>query len=253
MTTPLNPIITNPTLSIDARRTMQGDMRIEMNNRLDHNWDRVFRLTQDLVVEKLGDRDAGAAHAIMLNDLRHDRNTDNVCVLGMRRAPASKDRHHDREGGLVVHLLEMWDIWLTDYAHIIRQYGTPHPQINDATVWRTILYHDLNKVWRYRLESEEPWRVDYANREDKVSQLVGHHKTFWWLHKYNIRLTLPLYNALLCSEGGYNDHRPRVETALAKLVYLLDEMSANVVDRLNTNRFWDSQRGGSLNEDVNGA
>lgn len=216
-----------------------------MNIDLAQNWSRLTAITTDMVVQNFGTKDDGSLHTIMLNDLRQDRVVGDITVLGMYRAPASKDRHHDREGGLVQHLLEMWDIWMTDGSAIIRQWGKPHPLINDGLIWRTILYHDLNKVWRYRLESQDPWKVDFAKDEDKLAKLIGNHnKALWFLHKYGIKLSLPLFNALLCSEGGYNKHSPEVETVLAKTVYLLDELSANVADRLNYNRFWDSKSGG---------
>jgi hypothetical protein len=232
-------------IAFDAERHA-GNARRQL---LERQWSRLTTLTADVTVERLGQRDDGARHALMLQELRFDKSggiaPDRTTVLGMFRAPASKDRHHNYEGGLVHHLLEMWDIWLTDGAHIIRQYGKPHPLLNDSNIWRVILYHDLNKVWRYQLMQDNPmWRVDFAKRDDKLAQLVGHHKTFWFLHKHEIKMTLPVYNALLCAEGGYNEHRPPVETVLAKIVYLLDELSANVVDRLNTNRFWDSKAGG---------
>lgn len=211
-----------------------------MNIDLDKNWQLVVDLTVKLAAEQSGNL------TDMLNDLRQDRVVSHQCTLiGMRRAPASKDRHHDREGGLVQHLLEMWDIWSSDGNAIVRQFGKPHPLINDGLVWQTILFHDLNKVWRYKLVSPDPWEVDYAKEEDHLAKLVGNHlKSLWFLQKYGIRLTLPLFNALICSEGGYNKHGPEVETVLAKLVYLLDELSANVADRLNHNRFWESKRGG---------
>lgn len=215
-------------------------------NDLENNWSRLEYLTRSMLVTRLNDQEQMSAYMWMLNDLRADRIRDKTTILGMYRAPASKNRHHDCEGGLVAHLIQMWDIW-TGLRSVIKGQVTEkmHPLLNDQNMWLAILHHDLNKVWKYKLVSGSPWQVDYANDDDRMSALLGDApKSMWFLQKYGIRLTIPLYNALIAAEGGYAKTRPHTESVLAKVAYLVDEMSANVVDRLLTDRFWDSKRGG---------
>lgn len=220
---------------------------------LDANWSRVSELTSTLMsssgdhsLAALNTRDEVSQYNQLFNELRHDRWHGDVCLLGMRRSPGSKNRHHNREGGLVLHLLQMWEIWL-GLRGVLRDQNAQHAQLNDLNVWKCILHHDLNKVWKYRFVAREDggWEVDYANDMDRVTSMLGDaHKVVFLLMKHGIKLTIPLHNALITSEGGYSATRPYTETVLAKTAYLLDELSANVVDRLQTNRFWDSKQGG---------
>lgn len=210
-------------------------------------WSHLQALTREMAVSKYVDKDQGVKYDIMLNDLRHDRTISGLhpaVILGFYNAPASKERHHNVRGGLVLHLLEMWALWQNGFQYMLRNTTHGHPLIDDSSVWRGILHHDLNKVWRYRLASANPWTVDYA--EDRMTALLGAtHKTIHLLQEYEIYITPLMHNAIINAEGGYAKERTHSETVLAKLIYLLDETSANVIDRLHRNRFWDSKAGGS--------
>lgn len=253
---------------------------------LENNWALVREITTNMAVMKgQSSRDSMTAHeesvsyVQLLNDLRHDRNIGGVTYLGMYRAPGSKNRHHNVEGGLVRHLLQMWELWV-DLRGVFRAHNAQHALLNDSNIWKCILHHDLNKVWKYKLieipDTEEhltakkildsispaqhevewanatlakkappTWAVDYA--DDQIHSFLGDdtNKTIFFLNQRGIKLSLPLYNALITAEGGYSRQpRPKTESVLAKVAYLLDDMSANVIDRLQTDRFWDSKEGG---------
>lgn len=226
---------------------------------LELNWSRLQEITTHVVMETVEhSRDSARAYdevvryTQLLNALRHDRNLGGVRYLGMYRAPASKNRHHNVEGGLVKHLLQMWELWL-DFRSILRGHHVQqHPELNDSNIWKCILHHDLNKVWKYRLMEQDEkgrnnagWAVDYS--DEPLSPLLGAdvNKVIFLLNQQGITLSVPLFNALITAEGGFSQSpRPKVESVLAKVAYLLDDMSANVIDRLQTNRFWDSKEGG---------
>lgn len=223
----------------------------ETTLRLENQWREFTSLTNQLLVRSVHDKDMQSRYTELLSHCRTDRSYGAseypTTVLGMFRAPASKDRHHAFEGGLVAHMLEMWDVWM----HWRTAIYTPLA-FDDATVWRAILHHDLGKVRKYRLidrdEHYNPvdeWKVDYAKpSEDRLNHLLGDtHKALSILSRHGIYLTPMLHNALITSHGGYTEDYPRCETAFAKLIYLLDEYSANVLNRLN-GRFWDSKIGG---------
>jgi hypothetical protein len=228
---------------------------------LDANWSRLDELTSNILtdgaehsLQAFNVKDERAMYRELFNDARHDRyvhgkdkegKTVEVCLLGMRRAPASKNRHHNIQGGLVIHLLQMWEIWI-GLRGILRDHNAIHAQLNDQNIWKCIVHHDLNKIWKYKLVTEDPWSVDYAGDLDRITTLLGDtNKVLFLLNKQNIRLPIPLHNALITAEGGFSTSpRPSAETVLAKVAYLLDELSANVVDRLQTGRFWDSKQGG---------
>lgn len=228
---------------------------------LDENWRQLNDLSVAIITASAAhSRDERIAqddelrYVALFSEIRHDRfvlgkdkdgNAIESCLLGMRRAPASKNRHHNVQGGLVMHLLQMWEIW-TGLRGILRDHNAVHPQLNDLNVWRCILHHDLNKIWKYKMVKEAPWEVDYANEQDRLTTLLGDtNKVLFLLNKHGIKVPIPLHNALITAEGGYStSSRPHAETVLAKVAYLLDELSANVVDRLMTGRFWDSKQGG---------
>lgn len=231
---------------------------------LETNWGRLHEVTSKIIdaLDHSADQREANAEAIryerMLATLRHDRvfpgkdkegKDIEVRILGMMRAPGSKNRHHNVEGGLVAHLLQMWELWI-DLRPVIHEHiassQPAHPQLNDMNVWKCILHHDLNKVWKYKLVTDSPWEVDYANEQDRLTIMLGDtNKTLFFLGNAGIKLSPILLNAMITAEGGYaTQPRPQTETVLAKVAYLLDEMSANVVDRLRTNRFWDSKAGG---------
>lgn len=210
---------------------------------LDIRWRYIMDKTENAVITSLHKRDLAASYAIMLNGLRHDRHINGEVILGMVRAPASKQRHHDYEGGLVKHLLEMEELWRGTLLQCVRDMTPGHMLLDDSSVWLAILHHDLNKVHRYKLVSKEPWSVDYY--ESQRTKLLGEEQSaLSILSEYNISVSPMLHNALICAEGGHADYKPKAETVLARIVQVLDLMSSDVIDRLRTNRFWDSLAGG---------
>lgn len=213
-------------------------------------WNTLSHLTNTVLVQSIADKELSSKYQLLLNGVRHDKTVGEDVFLGLMRAPGSKDRHHDVEGGLVIHLLEMWDSWLLLRNRVISKMQP----ITDSLVWRAILHHDLNKVWRYKWITKDKdgnildkWKVDYAEKgEDALGYLLpSTYKTIGILNRYEIPLPPLLLNALITAEGGFSQGpRPKTETVFAKLVYLLDELSANVFNRLDTGRFWDSLEGG---------
>jgi hypothetical protein len=214
-----------------------------MTKSIEENWWILTSLTETALAQST---EIGLAekYLAMLEDLESDRTINGKLMIGMKRAPGSKNRHHCVEGGLVAHLLQMWTLW-RGLRTIISPLAELHALMSDTNIWRAILHHDLNKVRKYALTSIDPWTVEYVKNEDVMSEMLGSpHKVLQILNRHGIRLNIPLHNALITAEGGYSESRPAVDTVLAKIVYLLDELSANVVDRLQTNRFWDSKLGG---------
>jgi hypothetical protein len=227
---------------------------------LKENWDRLIEVTTTVLIsdarssrEASISQDELSKYLLMFNDIRHDRvvpsgGLTSTMLLGLYRAPGSKNRHHNVEGGLVKHLLQMWGVWMS-MRPLLREAGGSHPLLTDENIWKCILHHDLNKVWKYKLfwpELSPTPALEYAGELDRMTYFLGDtNKTICILGKYGITLNIPLLNALVNAEGGYSPGpRTQTETVLAKLAYLLDEMSANVIDRLQFNRFWDSKEGG---------
>jgi len=157
-------------------------------------------------------------------------------VLGLIRAPAAKGNHHAEEGGLIKHLLEMWDVHTTLIEIVPENNYVTHER-----VLRAILNHDLHKAWMtFRLVSgpDEPWATVYD--DNQTDMLMTHDvKTMYLLQEHKIPMDAEQYNALCWAEGGFSAIRPKWCSVLAKYCYLLDEMSGNVLARIEKGTFLD--------------
>jgi len=181
----------------------------------------------------------------MLTALREDyTDADGVTTLGFYRAPAASNNHHAFEGGLVFHFLEMWWIWNKMRDHILPmallQEGTEkefRDHLDDGRMLKAIINHDLHKAWRtYRLVSIEPWRADYdQGTSDKL--MTNDTKSLYLLSQAGIKLDEEQMNMLIQAEGGYSAIKPKWTSVAAKIAYLLDELSGNVLGRISEGRW----------------
>jgi len=172
----------------------------------------------------------------LFQDIKNDwRDPETGCLyLGMQRAPAARRNHHAREGGLVEHYLEMWKIHGTIKSGLNKSMILSHDHLPDPVVFRGIVNHDLHKAYYdYKLCSTEPWEVVYSELDHRVL-LTQNGKTMFLLSQWKIGLDIIDFNLIQYSEGGWCEHEPRERSSLATYVYLLDEMSGNVVDRIKT-------------------
>lgn len=219
-------------------------------NILASNWMRIMTMTHNILGH---DAVLFNKYRTMLSQLKDDRIVPNrdptkpdIALLGMVRAPASKERHHAFEGGLAAHLCEMWELWISVKTEIFRQrVRDQNTDINDSLIWRGILHHDLDKVYKYYMTTTEPWNVEYSNDYDVETAMLGEtHKSLFLMGQADIIPPRELHSALIISHGGFSREQPRAQSVLAKILYLLDELSANVVDRIRTGRLQDSKIGG---------
>lgn len=214
----------------EAKKPTKGD--------LDGNWQELWETTMTY----LPDVDDRHRYGGLLSYLKDDRTaSDGRLFLGMRRAPAAKGNHHAFEGGLVYHLLEMWTFWVK-----LREGFLNPPWITDAKIMRGIVNHDIHKAYMtYVLcnpqDPTAPWAVAYG--KDDSDQLLGDTaKSFYLLGKAGIHLDPLELNALILSHGGWSELKPWSTSVLAKLLYLLDELSGNVMGRIDARTFVDRGR-----------
>lgn len=163
-----------------------------------------------------------------------------VELLGFLEAPAAKGNHHATRGGLVVHLLEMWDLHKKFVGVLEAMQEDTSETLNDRDVLTVILAHDLHKgLGMFKVISREPWAVEYTSAP--VARMVPKDvRSITTMAKYKIPLTDDIVNAIMNSEGGWAECKPKWSTVLAKYVYLLDEMSGNVLDRIRTGKILDA-------------
>jgi hypothetical protein len=192
-----------------------------------HNWSQL----NSLMANHLRG-DVLQAYRDLLDFTAQDAPDGERTYLGFFRAPAAKGNHHAFEGGLVYHLLEMWNVWT-----LLRPMALASPYVTDERVLRAILNHDLHKAYlTYVLISADPWQTDYGKHEtDEL--MTNDTKSLWLLTKHHVPMDPEQMNALLWAEGGFSKTRPNWTSVLAKLCYLLDEMSGNVIARIDSRTF----------------
>lgn len=162
----------------------------------------------------------------MLNGLAEDVEFQGVSYLGMKDAPAAKGNHHAYLGGLVQHMLEMWNTY-----HDLKRFMASDDLINDSNVLQGILVHDLHKAWAtFVLDEKSVSGLNYGPHPSE-GLLTHNQKTLYLLGQAGVKLDLAVSNTLHCSEGGWAEKHPKWSTTLAKLVYILDEYSGNILAR----------------------
>lgn len=179
-----------------------------------------FKRLEGLVAANCSSR-----YLTLISFLRADRvDATGTVYLGLNRAPAASGNHHAYEGGLVIHLLEMWDFHLQLRDLFV-------PRFDDGRVLAAIIHHDLEKAYYTFVQGAYGEPIKYGTHT--TSQLMtGDVKSLHILMNAGILLDEEMTNALLMAHGGYTDHPPRMTTPFAKYIYLLDEMSGNVKERL---------------------
>jgi hypothetical protein len=162
-----------------------------------------------------------------ISEYASDSSTGNLRSLGLAYAPASVRRHHSFEGGLVYHFLEMWSI------HTRLHMCTPQlPLLCDKNVFDGILAHDLHKVLRYTACNQILGYDKGRLFKGMSTSLMNDNTLSVMLLPKDLQTPL-VANVICCAEGGWaKDPAPGV-SSLAKYVYLLDDMSANVFEKIN--------------------
>lgn len=215
--------------------------------------------------------DLAASYVQLLVEIADDQTYLGKTYLGLIRAPAARGNHHDREGGLVEHLLEMWRVWTVlrdglthddpDYTPPLGEDpNAPMPQISDLIrpphvtderVLCAIINHDLHKGWTTYVakcyyengaEITGPWEVEYGGHES--DSLLNHTlKSLFLLNSVGIHPDIEQLNALALAEGGWSDQKNvREASVLAKLCYTLDELSGNVLERVQKGNLLEVKR-----------
>lgn len=204
--------------------------QIPISKDTNQNWNSLLLLVKEILTEDYNNN----PHIQMLLGLEADCWYLEKQLLGLKRAPAATGNHHAFEGGLVAHLLEMWNLW-----DLLRPICLAEPYISDERVLKAILYHDLHKGHKtYLLESLDPWKTSYHNGPDDM--LMGSDvKTIHILATWGITPDYQQMNALINAEGGYSKIKTKWVSALAKLCYTLDELSGNVQSRIKDRTFLD--------------
>lgn len=227
---------------------------------IEHNWTKLISLITSVNPSLLP----------LVNKFKENLLSINEDVLkvrtypGLKNAPAGIYVHHAYPGGLVDHLLEMWDIHLVLYNTLLLKDIDAHNHLREAEILETIILHDLHKgycFYRYPNPDEEKigkatkWAKGYFQRanEDHL-MLVGDSGITVWMcqHAGYTVSSLKVLNAVLNAEGGYSKTQTPWQTVLAKYVYVLDEISSNVLARLQKGNVYDVRNAKNTNswEDI---
>ena len=172
---------------------------------------------------------------------------EEILSLGFKNSPAGSGNHHSYYGGLLTHLLEMWNISI-DLENVIKNnlYLTEEGErnwdsyFNQADIFLLIVLHDLHKG--YHTFSSEGITLNSINRgvpfkyiESMSSDSFTNSMLSLALPlSEGIKIPLRIIQAYQHSEGGWSDMKPRQTSVLGKYAYLLDEISGNIISRINS-------------------
>lgn len=204
------------------------NLALELRKRSpEENFTELINLVGDVIK---GDRAADIVQ--MMRAIASDTKTAEGVVLGFINAPAAKRNHHAYRGGLVIHLLEMWAIWLTRFGQDFEQ----TTEVNDKRILEGVVFHDLHKAHETFIDRSKDlrmrWASEYIRADPDNESLTWATKTLWILQWHGIPLDNRQYSALLWSEGGWAETQPKWCSVLAKVLYLMDEYSGNVLSRM---------------------
>lgn len=171
-----------------------------------------------------------------------------VNYFGLLNAPAAKGVHHAYRGGLIAHYLEMWNYWKL-IKPTIPESKEKDSHLSDERVIVGIIMHDLHKCWcSYIADDKVPSGINYGQHPS--DQLMSpNQKSLYIAQRFSINLDVEQLNALNNSEGGYAKSPPRCQSVLSKVLYILDELSSNVLARSMTGNWFDVRNSGSPTED----
>lgn len=203
-----------------------------------------FELLRQIPARYFNGHEASCWHTLMDELRMGEELPSGTKWLGLQDAPAGKGQHHAYLGGLVVHLLEMIELAKplieivnsTAVSSLVSRLDFDETPVEPAKVYeadavRVILMHDLHKAYQtFQLDNG---RLQYI-KDTQSAMMSNNAMSLFLITKYGLDYAANpmLMNALECSEGGWAKNHPYFCAPLAKLCYLLDELSANVVSKV---------------------
>lgn len=176
----------------------------------------------------------------MLNKLAVNHQDGDKLCPGFICAPASYSAHHSEPGGLVTHCLQMWEL-----SEVLRTNVPAFQVLNAQTLLAGIIFHDLHKAsYNYIFVSDAEFEKNpnqhFKYHDGMITKILQKsQRSYQIIIENGILLTLEQANALFGSEGGWAESPPKATSVLSKFLYLLDELSANVFDRIIKGRMFD--------------
>jgi hypothetical protein len=169
----------------------------------------------------------------LFDDIAENREWEGVKFAGLKFAPAGKGNHHAFPGGLIDHMIQMWDIYNKWQDCGLIKAEQPFCEVQ--RVLKIIILHDLHKgLFEFSYtDTDGDIAFDYGSHPYK-HLMTNDVRSLHMAQQFGISLDALEMNALLNSEGGWSKNPPKYTSVLAKLVYLLDEMSSNVMSRIAT-------------------
>lgn len=186
------------------------------------------------------------------------------------KAPAGRSKHHKYEGGLIDHIIEMFN-----YANHTMQYNVIHEvhgssfdfSIQDVAI--SILLHDLSKAVAYKYtgkfeyidahfergsitsftmreweayKGETPVKTIrtgcFEYRKNFFKTMGLDQRTYWLMARYGISVSEYIFNSIMFAEGGWSDAAKKWGMEYGKLgafLHILDMYSSQVIGRNNIN------------------
>jgi hypothetical protein len=134
--------------------------------------------------------------------------------------PAAAKHHHNHEGGLLKHTLEVLDFSSAMYDMVDEDKRTK--ELNDEIIFCAAI-HDVGKINEYYFdEKEEIWK--YKRPELEHSQWI----IYDWNMNSDFKLNLRITEALLSHHGGWSKAGNGCNSLLAAILHSADLISSRM-------------------------
>ncbi len=151
--------------------------------------------------------------------------------VGLIKAPAASGHHHDYTGGLVIHMLQMLEHWNLVSSYYPQIYKSEGFDLDDQTALRAVLHHNLHKAFMTFVWDAKKCSYRYG-QNPHVNSLSTDAQSLWLLNRHQIPLSPHLMSIHSVAEGGWSKNPGKDSSVMAKICYLLDEFSGNVIERI---------------------
>lgn len=149
----------------------------------------------------------------------------NCIIAKMHQAPAGIRRHHAEQGGLFIHLKEMYDYIIP--LGVRNDFFVAHK----AQLAKLILLHDIEKSIIFKMEEGKGFEYD----NDLLKWTTDEDLKFKIIREFNIHLSIEEQMALRWAHGGWSTVKSEINEIpkLGIALHILDLLSSQFDGRIN--------------------
>jgi 23S rRNA maturation-related 3'-5' exoribonuclease YhaM len=141
-------------------------------------------------------------------------------------APGAATHHHNYDGGLLEHTLEVVDIAREMYYTLTVNFKQ---SISFDEIVFCAIIHDIGKINQYYKDRDGVWRFKKPYMQHSTWVIVD------WFRKTNFILDLRIVNAILSHHGGWSRTESEVSDVLSAVLHSADLISSRFDKKSRSN------------------